>query len=70
VIIPENVKENKQSWSTLYMTGGKNEGEPEHFKTLDEDILVTAAIAVETGVVTSVLFQVPNQHIIFADDPL
>jgi hypothetical protein len=56
VIIPENVREEHKEWSNLYMTGGKNEGNPDKFKPTDEDILITAAVAVETGVVTSVLF--------------
>ena len=35
-----------------------------------EDIKVAAALACSTGVVTGALFQVPNQHTIFALDPI
>mgnify|MGYP000411853958 CR=1 FL=1 len=56
VIIPENVKEAHKNWTFTYFTGGSNSDHADKFKPLDQDILITASLAVETGLVTSVLF--------------
>ena len=53
----------------LYMTGGNNDGHPVP-DAGSEDLLVTARVAIETGAIGAALFQVPNQHIVFAKDPV
>ena len=66
VIVPANLKYN--TTAGLYVTGGdnKNPGVP---SDTDEDILVAAILATTNGVITGVLFQIPNAPIVFADDP-
>jgi PhoPQ-activated pathogenicity-related protein len=54
--------------ATLYLTGGNND--PDFVpKADDEDIVVTAALAMANNVVAGCLFHIPNQHVIFASDP-
>jgi hypothetical protein len=60
VIIPHNVKEENKEWGSIYITGGNNEGTPDKLKWDDQDVLVAAALAIDTKSVSSVLFQVPN----------
>jgi PhoPQ-activated pathogenicity-related protein len=64
VIVPDEVK--YTSNATLYITGGGMD-------TLNvegsEDVMVAQSLAVGTGVVTGVLFMIPNEHITFAADP-
>ncbi|CAI8014093.1 Autocrine proliferation repressor protein A, partial [Geodia barretti] len=51
----------------LYITGGSNtNGRPD---ITSEDCLLTTLMAVGTNTVTATLFQVPNQPIVFAEDP-
>lgn len=66
VIVPDNL--NYHNNGTLYITGGSVTSGLPHTK--DEDITVAAAIATSIGVVTGCLFQIPNQKLIFRDDPI
>ncbi|KAK2159396.1 hypothetical protein LSH36_154g12018 [Paralvinella palmiformis] len=51
----------------LFIDGGSNGGPPDQD---DEFIISMCALTRETGTISAVLKQVPNQDIIFADDPL
>jgi len=66
VIVPDQI--NYEANGTLWITGGSNEN-PMPSST-DEDILLSAELAMGIGAVTGALFQVPNEHIVFADDPI
>ena len=68
VVVPETVTHNDTGM--LWITGGNNEGSGVIPSAEDEDIVVTANLAVNTGTVCGALFQVPNQHITFSGDPL
>lgn len=65
VIVPDNVvwKRNASMWITGWSMGGMPTAE-------DEDIVLAAALAMGIGSVTGALFQIPNEHITFAADPL
>lgn len=65
VCVPKVIKDPTRA--TLYITGGSNEGPP---STGNEDTDVTTAICLETGVVSAVVFQIPNEDIVFPADPL
>ena len=71
VVVPSNRRPGTDQ-SFMYMTGGNNgpdatSGVP---KASDEDMLVVSDVAMNTGIVGAALFQVPNQHVVFADDPI
>ena len=66
VIVPDNV--NWKRNGTMWITGWSNTASPPTAK--DEDIALAASIAMEAGIITGSLFQVPNEHTIFASDPL
>ncbi|KAJ1417345.1 PqaA type PhoPQ-activated pathogenicity-related protein, partial [Ochromonadaceae sp. CCMP2298] len=66
VIVPENVQWSRNA--TLWITGGSMSSAAPHAK--DEDITVTAALACNTGTVAAALFQIPNEHVTFAADPI
>ena len=71
VIIPSNRRPGADQ-SFLYMTGGTNSpgptgGVPD---ASSEDITVVSSVAMGTGLVGATLFQTPNQHMVFAADPL
>lgn len=66
VIIPEEVK--YKTNGSLYITGfsmGSNAPTNQ-----DEDVILSAALATNIGIVTGVLFQIPNEHITFSSDPI
>jgi PhoPQ-activated pathogenicity-related protein len=66
VIVPDNVKSTTNA--SLWITGGNmGQGAP---SIHSEDILVSAALAVSNGVVVGSLFMVPNEHTVFAADPI
>jgi len=65
VIVPSEIK--YTSNATLYITGGNQGGPP---GSDNEDIVLSAALAMGIGAVTGALFQIPNEHVIFAVDPL
>ena len=65
VVVPHNLKFTDAA--TLYITGGSNtDGYP---GASEEDNEICAVLAVTNGVICTVLFQIPNQPIVFADDP-
>mmetsp|Transcript_25094 Transcript_25094/g.47164 ORF Transcript_25094/g.47164 Transcript_25094/m.47164 type:complete len:523 (+) Transcript_25094:89-1657(+) len=65
VIIPSNV--NWQRNASMYVTGWSNtDGYP---TAADEDIRVASALSVGAGTITGAFFQVPNEHILFTEDP-
>jgi len=66
VIVPDIVE--TVDTTVIYMTGGSNSDDfrPD---VGDTDILIISAIATSNRVVTSALFQIPNQKIVYADDP-
>eukprot|EP00604_Paraphysomonas_vestita_P002311 CAMPEP_0174818522 /NCGR_PEP_ID=MMETSP1107-20130205/1209_1 /TAXON_ID=36770 /ORGANISM="Paraphysomonas vestita, Strain GFlagA" /LENGTH=486 /DNA_ID=CAMNT_0016030461 /DNA_START=205 /DNA_END=1665 /DNA_ORIENTATION=- len=66
VIVPDEIKFTRNA--SMWITGGGMSSNP---PTADsEDILVSAALACSVGTVTTVLFQIPNEHITFASDPI
>lgn len=65
VIIPSEVKYTTNA--TMYITGGNMGGPPDE---KSEDIVLAASLAMGIGTVTGALFQIPNEHVIFASDPL
>jgi PhoPQ-activated pathogenicity-related protein len=74
VIVPSNLRPADPNGSTafMYMTGGTNGGSGTQTipTATSEDITVAANIAMQTGTVGASLFQIPNQHLVFADDPI
>lgn len=65
VIVPNDVKWKNNG--TLWITGFSNTNSPPNNDC--EDIITAAALAMSTGIITGSLFQIPNEHIIFAADP-
>jgi PhoPQ-activated pathogenicity-related protein len=65
VIVPDDLK--FKSNGSLWITGGNMGSVP---KIDDEDMVVSAALAVTTGTITGALFQIPNEHITFASDAI
>jgi PhoPQ-activated pathogenicity-related protein len=65
VIVPENVDFSRNA--TMWVTGGSNS--PGLPSATDEDILLSAALAMGTGTITGALFQIPNEKVIFSGDP-
>jgi PhoPQ-activated pathogenicity-related protein len=69
VVVPETVVHTDKA--ILWITGGDNDEDSSPVPAAtDEDMVVTANLAVNTGTVCAALFQVPNQHITFYGDPL
>lgn len=70
IIIPHDVKMNGTK-ALLYITGNDNRDGSEHSipKDDDEDLFVTATLAVSARTPAAVLFQVPNQPLKFPVDP-
>jgi PhoPQ-activated pathogenicity-related protein len=67
VVIPSNLNKEYTDSGALWITGGGNgDGMPSAY---DEDVLVCASLATNSGTPCGVLYQVPNQDIIFATDP-
>jgi len=65
VIVPDEIKYKNNG--SLYITGGSMGSSLPDAK--NEDIMVAAALAGGSGVITGALFQVPNEHVTFACDP-
>ncbi len=66
VIVPTNLNLETRSNATLWITGGGNNcadcGSQDAWpKATDEDIWISAALAMGTGTITAALFQIPNQ---------
>lgn len=66
IIVPDKV--DYKNNATLYITGGANHDDPHEFQTI-EDTMLNAYIATSANIITGVLYQIPNQHIIFSSDP-
>jgi PhoPQ-activated pathogenicity-related protein len=70
VIIPSNLNTDAFKYNaSLYVTGGSNTGAIPSSPT-DEDLLVAATLAMNTGTIAGTLFQVPNEHMVFTSDPI
>lgn len=54
----------------LYITGGSNTDTPPDGTSGDEDVKLCLSLALLDRIVCAVLFQVPNQPIVFPTDPL
>lgn len=65
VIVPDKVQWTRNA--SIWITGWGMGGIP---TAQDEDIVLAAALAMGTGTITGALFQIPNEHITFAADPL
>lgn len=66
VVVPDKILDNTHA--ALYITGGSNgQGNP---SITDEDVLFCDVLASATGTVCGVLWQIPNQDIIFPTDPV
>ena len=66
IIKPDVIKVTEHAF--IYNTGGHNDN---HFPSGDDaDIIVASSIAVQTGGIAVVVYQVPNQSLRFAEDPL
>eukprot|EP00286_Rhodomonas_abbreviata_P009496 CAMPEP_0181330728 /NCGR_PEP_ID=MMETSP1101-20121128/24081_1 /TAXON_ID=46948 /ORGANISM="Rhodomonas abbreviata, Strain Caron Lab Isolate" /LENGTH=564 /DNA_ID=CAMNT_0023440057 /DNA_START=16 /DNA_END=1710 /DNA_ORIENTATION=+ len=66
VIVPDDLKFTQNA--SMYITGGSMSMGMPHAR--DEDITVAAALACNTGTITATLFQIPNEHLTFASDPI
>lgn len=66
VIVPDEIKF-KQNASLWITGGGMGQSLPDPHS---EDIALSAALAVTTGTITGVLFQIPNEHTTFSADPI
>lgn len=69
VIIPSVIDPDYESRALLYITGGDNNNPNSFPDASDEDVFVTATIAVNAKVPAATLFQVPNQPIQYTNDP-
>ena len=74
VVVPSNRRSSTAGGdlSFMYMTGGTNApgptgGVPD---ASSEDVTVVASTAMATGCIGATLLQTPNQHMVFAADPL
>lgn len=68
IIVPSNLNPAYAKNATLYITGLSNEGSwPDN---TDEDLVNTATLAMGIGTIAATLYQVPNEHIVFASDPI
>ena len=52
----------------MWMTNGNNSPDNDGTMT-DEEILIFAEVAVATHMVVALLFEIPNQPIVFYEDP-
>lgn len=66
IIRPEEIDFN--DLAAVYITGGYNEN-PRVPSTKDIDVIAASIIALSSRVTTAVLFQIPNQAIVFNKDP-
>jgi len=74
VIVPSNLDPKNKHNATMWITGGSNDCDHSECNswpsTSDEDIWTCAALAMGTGTITTALFQIPNEHIVFPSDPI
>jgi PhoPQ-activated pathogenicity-related protein len=71
VFVPHTLGPAASSTASLYITGNKNVGGDinQSIDLTSEDVAIPSGLAVSTQSVWASLFQVPNQPIVFADDP-
>ena len=69
VIVPDTLNEANETTAFLYVTGGDNNDVSPPSSDSD-DVALPGTVAVATGTIGAVLFQVPNQPCTFADDPV
>ena len=67
VIKPSNYDEEHSRNGTLWITDGKNTDDIP--TRTNYNILICSELAMGTGLITGCLFQIPNQRMVFADDP-
>jgi PhoPQ-activated pathogenicity-related protein len=67
VVVPEHVE--VTDTAMLWMTDGDNKADFQPDLT-DYNLLVVGDMATATRMPTAALFQIPNQYIVYADDPL
>lgn len=67
VIVPDEIEITDQA--LIYLTGGDNVP-TDIIQTDREDIILASTIATKTRSITSVMFQIPNQPMVFHTDPL
>jgi PhoPQ-activated pathogenicity-related protein len=67
ICIPHDIELSGSAF--MYITGGSNSGTGRPDKE-SVDMLLTTALCITTGSVTAALFQIPNQPIVFTDDPI
>ncbi len=68
IMIPHKIVDDEHAF--LYITGGGNDNPDNIFcKLTDEDCALGGALALASGTVSAVLFQIPNAHIVFSEDP-
>jgi PhoPQ-activated pathogenicity-related protein len=65
IIVPDNIKYKNNG--SLYITGTSMNYIPDK---KSEDIKVAASLATSTGIVTAALFQIPDEKVTFAEDPI
>ena len=65
VIVPDTIKHTRNA--SLWITGWGMGGVP---KSTDEDVVLSAALAMGTGTITGALFQIPNEKLTFTEDPI
>ena len=70
IIVPKKIQHT--DFGFLWITGGNNKNSEDinGYNAKNEDIIVGAYQAVHNGIVAGILFQVPNQPVLFATDPI
>lgn len=68
IIVPDAITQ--PDAGVLYITGNYDHDGPSNLTATDPHLTYLAHIAVRTGMVGGILFQVPNQNLVFTSDPL
>jgi len=66
IIVPDDLDPATANKATIYNTGGNNHQGCPHL--LSEDMIIGSLIAVSTKTITAVLYQIPNQPVVFYDE--
>ena len=69
VIVPSNYNKDFRRNGTLWITDGSNDHPDELPTRFNYNMLIASELAMGTGLITGCLFQIPNQHMTFAEDP-
>jgi len=69
VIVPDNLT--TTDTTVLWLGSGANNDDLPDFSDIgnDYELLIAGGIATANNIVTSIVFQIPNQRIVFAEDP-